>query len=174
MAYLRLQHTGGLALKTALVLVCMATVPAAARDEGVLSAPSLVDETNDVRMRAGLGTLALNPLLSRAAQAKAEDMAARGYFEHTTPEGRQPWDLIEAAGYDYRAAAENLAVGLAADDALIAAWMASPGHRHNILNQRYTEIGIGIARGLYRGQHTVFVVQLFGTPRRTSARPGTQ
>ena len=164
-------HTRGLTLKVALVLLFVATVPAAARDEGVLSAPSLVDETNDVRVQAGLGALTLNSQLSRAAQAKADDMAARGYFEHTTPEGHQPWDLIAAAGYQYQAAAENLAVGLTAGNALIAAWMASPLHRQNILNKRYTEIGVGIARGRYKGQDTVFVVQLLGTPRRTPARP---
>ena len=90
------------------------------------------------------------------------------------PKATGPGTSSTAAGYDYQAAAENLAVGLAADDVLIGAWMASPGHRHNILNKRYTDIGIGIARGLYRGQETVYVVQLFGTPRRVSARPGAQ
>lgn len=166
--------TRGLTLRIALVLVCLASVPAAARDEGPLSAPSLVDETNGVRVSSGLGRLAPNPLLSRAAQTKAEDMAARGYFEHTTPEGHKPWDLMAAAGYQYQAAAENLAVGLAADQALITAWMASPDHRHNILNKRYTDIGVGIARGRYKGQETVFVVQMFGTPRKTSARPSAR
>ncbi len=167
-------HTRGMTLRVALVFVCLASVPAVARDGGPLSVPSLVDETNGVRVRSGLGRLAPNSLLSRAAQTKAEDMASRGYFEHATPEGHQPWDLMAAAGYEYQAAAENLAVGLAADEALITAWMASPDHRHNILNKRYTDIGIGIARGRYKGQDTIFVVQLFGAPRQTSIRPSAR
>ncbi|MBE3134930.1 MAG: CAP domain-containing protein [Acidobacteria bacterium] len=153
----------------ALILVCLVAVPAGMYGAGTLSAPGLVEQTNDVRSRSGLGTLTLNPLLSQAAQAKALDMGARGYFSHTTPDGLSAWDLITAAGYEFQAAAENLAVGLGSDDVLVTAWMASPGHRHNILNERYTEIGIGIARGRYKGQDTIFVVQLFGKPKRVIA-----
>ena len=132
-----------------------------------LSSPNVVKQTNDVRVRNGLGSLQLDPLLSRAAQLKAEDMAARGYFAHQAPDGRMPWDWIERAGYDYLAAAENLAVGYPTDVELISAWMESEGHRHNLLNQKYSDIGIGIAHGKYKGQDTVFVVQMLGTPRAT-------
>jgi uncharacterized protein YkwD len=156
-------------LRAALILACLVALQVAARAAGTLTAPGLVEQTNDVRSRSGLGTLTLNPLLSQAAQAKAQDMAARGYFLHKAPDGRWSWDLIADLGYEYQAAAENLAVGLGSDDVLVAAWMASPGHRHNILNERYTETGIGIARGRYKGQDTVFVVQLFGRPTRAIA-----
>jgi hypothetical protein len=132
---------------------------------GDVSSPNVVKQTNDVRVQNGAGSLRLDPLLTRAAQLKAEDMAARGYFAHQAPDGRTPWDWIESTGYEFLAAAENLAVGYPTDAELIAAWMHSEGHRHNLLNQKYTDIGIGIARGMYKGQDSLFVVQMFGKPR---------
>jgi hypothetical protein len=132
---------------------------------GDVSAPNVVKQTNDVRTKNGIGRLTLDPLLTRAAQAKAEDMAAHGYFAHKAPDGRMPWDWIESVGYQFLAAAENLAVGYPTDADLVSAWMESEGHRHNLLNQKYTDIGIGVARGKYKGQDTIFVVQMFGRPR---------
>jgi len=146
-------------------LLCLSGLPAQAAPADSLSVLDVVRETNAVRSRNGLGRLSIDPRLARAAQAKADDMAARGYFAHRTPDGRTPWDWIASAGYDFLAAAENLAVGYPSDAAVVAAWMASDGHRHNLLNQKYTDIGIGIAHGRYKGQDTVFVVQLFGKPR---------
>jgi uncharacterized protein YkwD len=138
---------------------------------GDVSAPNVVKQTNDVRSKNGLGRLTIDPLLMKAAQAKAEDMAARGYFAHQAPDGRMPWDWITSVGYEFVAAAENLAVGYPSDVDLISAWMESEGHRHNLLNQKYTDIGIGIARGKYKGQDTIFVVQMFGKPRFVLAAP---
>jgi hypothetical protein len=134
---------------------------------GDISSPNVVKQTNEVRVKNGVGSLQLDPLLTRAAQLKAEDMAARGYFAHETPDGRTPWDWIEHAGYEFLAAAENLAVGYPTDAELISAWMGSEGHRHNLLNQNYTDVGIGVARGNYKGQDSLFVVQMFGKPRTT-------
>jgi hypothetical protein len=132
---------------------------------GDVSSPNVVKQTNDVREKNGVGSLRLDPLLTRAAQMKAEDMAARGYFAHQAPDGRMPWDWIDSTGYDLLAAAENLAVGYPTDAELMSAWMQSEGHRHNLLNQKYTDIGIGIARGTYKGQDSLFVVQMLGKPR---------
>jgi uncharacterized protein YkwD len=132
---------------------------------GDISSTNVVKLSNDVRVKNGVGNLDLDPRLSRAAQMKADDMAARGYLAHETPDGRTPWDWIERAGYDFLAAAENLAVGYPNDAELISAWMESEGHRHNLLNQKYTDVGIGIARGMYKGQDSLFVVQMFGKPR---------
>ena len=163
-----LQCTTSVTLTAFVALVCLSALPLAAAADS-LSAPDVVRETNEVRSRNGLGHLSIDPRLTRAAQAKADDMAVRGYFAHRTPDGRMPWDWIERAGYDFVAAAENLAVGYPDDAAVVAAWMASDGHRHNLLNQKYTDVGIGIARGKYKGQDTVFVVQLFGRPRAVTA-----
>ncbi len=160
----------GLAAAVAVALMSFPALDARLFAAGDVSAPNVVKQTNDVRSKNGLGRLNIDPLLMRAAQAKADDMAARGYFAHQTPDGRMPWDWIAAVGYQFAAAAENLAVGYPTDVDLISAWMESEGHRHNLLNQKYTDIGIGIARGRYKGQDTIFVVQMFGKPRAVAAR----
>lgn len=127
--------------------------------------PSVLAElANGDRTAYGLSPLAPSPLLSRAAELKAQDMATRGYFSHISPEGLVPWKWFEYAGYSYSYAGENLAVGFLDSKDVAAAWMNSPTHRANILSSNYTEIGIGAARGTYQGHEAIFVVQFFGKP----------
>jgi len=130
----------------------------------VISA-TLVDLTNKDRQAEALSNLTINPELVVAAQAKADDMASKGYFAHVSPDGHEPWFWIKEAGYDYSAAGENLAVNFSDSENVEEAWMNSPGHRANILNAKFSEIGIATARGEYKGRTTTFVVQMFGTPR---------
>ena len=120
--------------------------------------------TNEKRASNGLAALKEEQRLILSAQQKANDMAARGYFAHTGPDGREPWSWIERAGYDYRYAGENLAVRFVDSGDVINAWMASSGHRANILKPQYSEVGVGIAQGVYKGQLATFVVQHFATP----------
>ncbi len=101
--------------------------------------------------------------MDKAAQTKADDMLARGYFSHNTPDGHTPWDFITTSGYNYITAGENLAVNFTQAENVEAAWMNSPGHRANILNKNYQNIGIGISQGTYQGHQAIFVVQMFGT-----------
>lgn len=129
----------------------------------------LVSETNDGRQSEHLPTLRENPLLNVAAKMKAEDMAAKGYFAHTSPGGVEPWHWLGEVGYDYLYAGENLAVNFADSEDVVRAWMDSPTHLENIMDKRFTEIGIATARGMYKGNETVFIVQLFGTPMRSIA-----
>jgi hypothetical protein len=124
----------------------------------------IVDLTNDERGDQKLGGLTRNPLLDEAAQLKAEDMAENGYFAHYSPEGVSPWYWFGEVGYAYTDAGENLAVHFNDSEAVVEAWMRSPLHRDNILGGKYTEIGVGTARGEWDGVPTVFVVQLFGSP----------
>ena len=124
----------------------------------------LVDLTNDSRQTAELHSLKISPLLEKAAQMKAEDMADKGYFAHISPEGITPWHWLEEAEYEFSYAGENLAVNFFDSKSLNKAWLNSPTHRANIINKNFTEIGIGIANGIYKGKETVFVVQFFGTP----------
>lgn len=131
---------------------------------GAVVASVLIDLTNDDRAIEGLHGLAANPLLTAAAQMKANDMAARGYFSHTAPDGKSPWHWFGEAGYTFSFAGENLAVFFGDSSDVERAWMNSPSHRANILNERFTEIGIATAEGFYQGERTVFVVQMFGTP----------
>lgn len=124
----------------------------------------IVDLTNDERSEYTEGILRRNSVLDEAARLKAEDMAAGEYFAHWSPDGLSPWHWFDEAGYTFVHAGENLAVHFTDSEDVVAAWMDSPSHRANILNNNYTEIGVGTAKGIYQGYATVFVVQLFGTP----------
>lgn len=124
----------------------------------------LVDLANADRASNGLYNLAVNPTLVAVAQAKADDMAAKGYFAHTAPDGKTPWYWFKQLDYQFAYAGENLAVYFTDSADVERAWMASPGHRANLLSSNFTEIGIATAQGYYNGQPTTFVVQEFGTP----------
>ncbi|MFA5099077.1 MAG: CAP domain-containing protein [Candidatus Paceibacterota bacterium] len=124
----------------------------------------LIEETNASRSADNVQALEFNPLLSAAAVAKAEDMAEKSYFAHTSPEGITPWYWLDEVGYKYSYAGENLAVNFSDSKDVVGAWMNSPGHKANILNNRFTEIGIGTAKGIYQNKETVFIVQFFGKP----------
>ncbi|OGL78708.1 hypothetical protein A3J43_02160 [Candidatus Uhrbacteria bacterium RIFCSPHIGHO2_12_FULL_54_23] len=131
----------------------------------MLTVAGVAAETNAHRRQQGLGSLKLNAALSRAALSKAQDMLIRQYFAHDSPEGIGAADLIESAGYAYITIGENLALGNYENDAvLVQAWMDSPGHRENILNGRFTEIGVAVVKGIYEGEQTWMAVQEFGKP----------
>lgn len=124
----------------------------------------VVSLANVSRAENELSALELNSVLSRAAQAKADDMMLKQYFSHNTPEGYAPWKFIKDAGYSYIAAGENLAIDFHDAETMQSAWMNSPGHRANILNKNFQEIGVGIASGFFEGKKSTIVVQMFGTP----------
>lgn len=130
-----------------------------------ISVGDVVAQTNQERAKSGLGQLTLNGQLSAAAQAKAQDMFTQQYWSHTSPSGTEPWDFIAGAGYAYRVAGENLARDFSTTPEMVAAWMASPTHKANILHPRYQEIGIAVVNGTLEGIETTLVVQMFGTPR---------
>jgi len=125
----------------------------------------LVDLTNGDRSSFGVSVLATSPELTLAAQAKADDMALNGYFSHISPDGTEPWHWIKEAGYSYQLAGENLAINFSDSAQVERAWLDSFSHRANILNDKFTEVGIATSRGAYQGRDTVFVVQMFGTPK---------
>lgn len=120
--------------------------------------------TNTEREAQNLPTLAVSPKLTAAAQMKAEDMAAKSYFAHTSPEGKTPWYWLEFVGYKYQYAGENLAVNFSDSEDVTKAWLESPTHKANIVKGNYTEMGTGIARGIYKGSNTVFVAQVYANP----------
>lgn len=126
----------------------------------------LLASTNQQRSANGLATLALNGQLNSAAQAKANDMAAKDYWSHTSPDGSQPWDFIIAAGYSYNNAGENLAYGALTSEQTVQAWMDSPGHRANILNTKFMQVGFGFANSAnYQGSGPqTIVVAMYATP----------
>ncbi|MEU8542012.1 sigma-70 family RNA polymerase sigma factor [Streptomyces sp. NPDC048717] len=99
---------------------------------------------NTERSRAGCGPLTGNALLTRAAQGQSDDMAARDFFDHTNPDGDGPGERVTAAGYQWSTYGENIAKGQRTPAEVMEAWMNSPGHRANILNCDFREIGIGL------------------------------
>lgn len=101
--------------------------------------------TNAVRARAGCGRVVLDSDLAQAARAHSVDMARRGYFSHYTPNGGNPGRRIASAGYRWSTYGENIAWGQPNANTVMRDWMNSPGHRANILNCRYRNIGVGIA-----------------------------
>lgn len=138
--------------------------PVAPVFSSAITPDNIINLTNQSRQEFSLAALTENSLLDKAAQAKADDMLAKGYFAHVTPDGRTPWSFIVAAGYNYLMAGENLAVNFTEAENVETAWMNSPDHRANLLNKDYKEIGIGISQGVYQGHEAIFVVQEFGVP----------
>jgi uncharacterized protein YkwD len=141
----------------------------------------LVSNTNDVRLtvkdvinstnanralNGDLTPLKENSKLDISAQMKLNDMFKQQYFEHVSPDKVGVSDLGDRVDYEYIIIGENLALGNFKNaSALLDAWMASPGHRENILNNRYSEIGAAVGQGVYNGQTTWMAVQHFGLPR---------
>lgn len=101
---------------------------------------------NEERAKQGLGALKRASDLDNLARAHSADMIKRNFFDHTNPDGQSPFDRMRAAGISYRAAAENIASGQTSAQSVMNAWMNSSGHRKNILNSTYTEIGIGAVK----------------------------
>ncbi|GAA4200589.1 hypothetical protein GCM10022220_05260 [Actinocatenispora rupis] len=115
-------------------------------------------EINAARAKAKCGPLRYDSRLAAAARAHSDDMATRNYFDHTSPDGVTPWDRAKAVGYT-DPSAENIAAGQATPAAVVRAWLASPGHRANILNCASHASGIGFATG---GKYHYYWTQLFG------------
>ena len=159
----RAAATGGLVAAALLIGACGGgSAPAAAIDAGGCAGgqlrPAPANATaveaatlcllNAERRRRGLGPLLPDGALRAAAVAHSLDMARRDYFEHDTPEGVKPWMRIARTGYRSSLVGENLAWGEGAKSTpahALKLWMASPGHRENLLEPRYTQVGIGLA-----------------------------
>lgn len=124
----------------------------------------VVSLTNEERANLSEAPLRRSAVLDAAAQMKANDMAKNQYFAHYAPDGTSPWYWFKQADYTFAYAGENLAIHFTDSSEVVDAWMKSPKHRENIVNNNFTEIGVGTAKGTYEGYDTVYVVQLFGTP----------
>ncbi len=102
----------------------------------------VLDLVNKERTNAGLKPLSLNSELSKVAMAKAKDMYDNNYFDHQSPTYGSPFDMMKAFGITYNTAGENIAKGQKSAEEVMNQWMNSPGHRANILNSSFTDIGI--------------------------------
>lgn len=110
-------------------------------------AQQVVTLLNRERAENGCGAVRSNSLLAEAAQRHSEDMATRDYFSHTSPDGSGPGERITAAGYPWSTYGENIARGQQSPSQVMKSWMDSPGHRANIVNCDFEEVGIGVRQG---------------------------
>lgn len=141
-----------------------------------MSIQSLLDATNGQRTANGVAGLQINGKLNQAAQAKANDMVTRNYWSHTTPDGQEPWVFFDQAGYRYQKAGENLAYGFLTADDTVTGWMNSPGHRANLLNTGYLDVGFGFANSsdyVNNGQETVVVAEYGAVLGASAAAPAS-
>lgn len=114
----------------------------------------MILQINEQREKAGVGQLIVDPKLADSAMKKACDMEKRHYYEHADPDGIMSWHLIKEEGIEYKKAGENIAQGMTNPREAMVAWMASPTHKENILDPRYTEVGYATC-GNYMVQHFV-------------------
>lgn len=149
--------------KTALSLYLL-TNPAVLGYSSQITSAQIIELTNAERQKYALPALTPSPLLEKAARLKAEDMFAGDYWSHRSPTGKTPWDFLKEVGYNYVYAGENLARDFADASGVVAAWMASPTHKENIVSKNYQEIGVAVVDGELGGLKTTLVVQMFGTP----------
>lgn len=120
---------------------------------------------NAERKKVGAPPLKPNARLDQAAQRHAQDMLARHYFAHESPEGKTVRERAREAGYDWRAIGENIAEGQLSVAEVMDTWMHSPGHRRNILDPNYRDLGVGLALGPSGNEWQVEWVQVFGARR---------
>ncbi|HEY0511592.1 MAG TPA: CAP domain-containing protein [Thermoanaerobaculia bacterium] len=163
-----IDHMGRTPLYTFLYAVSegdwFASATASLHDLGRVRAEMLT-RVNAERQKAGAPPLKPNSKLDQAARRHAEDMLARHYFAHESPEGKTVRERTRVAGYDWRAIGENIAEGQLSVAEVMDTWMHSPGHRRNILDPAFRELGVGLAFGKDGDGYQVEWVQTFGTRR---------
>ena len=113
---------------------------------------------NAERSKQGIKPLTMNWELSRVARLKSEDMAVKKYFDHQSPTYGSPFDMMKSFGIKYQTAGENIAMGQKTPAAVMNGWMNSSGHRANILNASYNQLGVGIATN---SSGTLYWTQMF-------------
>lgn len=133
----------------------------------------VVELVNDARARgrrcgkdyfAATGPLLLSDALRKAATAHATDMARRNYFDHHAPDGSEPRDRVRNTGYRWKLIGENIAFGPESAEEVVAGWLASPGHCANIMDPRFRDMGVAVAKGRKRGYF--YWAQELGQPAR--------
>lgn len=124
-------------------------------------AEAILKLVNQERAKVGVQPLTLSDKLTSIAYTKAKDMADKGYFSHQSPTYGSPFDMLKQFGVSYSYAGENIAAGQKTAEEVMNSWMNSSGHKANILNKNYTQLGVGFYRG---GEYGTEWVQLFIKP----------
>lgn len=141
--------------------------------EAQITPPGLLAATNQARADQGEKPLTVNAELNKAAELKVKNMFDKQYWAHTAPDGTTPWHWFSVAGYNYDSAGENLAKDFTTDNSTVAAWMASPSHRANILNASYQDVGFAVMDSMLDGHPTTLIVALYGAPETAAVQGST-
>lgn len=175
-AWLVLGITVAVALGAALFLLLVSTVTPQPQSQSTpvsesppqyrwpeIKLSDLVELTNEARASNGVAPLAEIPQLDQSASDKCQDMVAKDYYQHDTPDGSKFWSFIKVRYPEYVNAGENLAAGGVSAKFNVDGWMNSPSHRKNILETRFTKVGFGICKAVkFQGKdHIQVIVQHF-------------
>lgn len=154
-----------LLINLAFIIGCTQSVPNPSKPISttgqVVFIAELIDAHNKIREEHGKKPLAMNPMLQKACEEHASDMANKKFMSHTGSDGSSPFKRITRAGYNWSTAGENIAWNQQTVDSVMNSWMLSPGHRMNILSESYTEIG---AACVYSNTGQPYWCVDFGTP----------
>ena len=129
-----------------------------------ITVSSLLEQTNQVRIQAGKSELSISNKLNDAAYLKAQDMLAKQYWAHNAPDGTQPWKWFGDVNYNYDQAGENLAKNFTTTNGVMTAWLDSPEHKANILNNEFKDVGFAVVSGEIDHKPISLVVALYGSP----------
>jgi hypothetical protein len=167
-------HALGIVAIKSIVVVFVLFYPLSAwlsPDMALAEAKKIIELTNNLRQAVSLPALLENQQLTQAAWQKAEDMALKEYFAHVSPTGVGLKNWLEKIGYKYSIAGENLAVGFSRPEDVVLAWKNSPTHYDNIIEKKFTEIGVAVADGRFKQVDTAFIAQYFGAPAEVQTAP---
>lgn len=164
-----LHVTAVTAIMVKVVVIAAVSFYASAGRVSDITPTTIVALTNQARQARKVAPVKLNPLLTKAAEKKAADMAQKQYFAHISPTGVSPWTWFKQAGYSYTYAGENLALDFVSGEDVIDAWLKSPTHRSNLLGTKYKDIGVAVVSGKIGGVTSLIVVQMFGAPTPVAA-----
>jgi len=149
--------------KTIIVIVVLASLLVRPAIASEITPQTIFKLTNDARAKHGLAPLTYSQSLEQAAIAKTQDMVTQEYFDHIGPNGQTPWAIMDKVGYQYEYGGENLAVGFSSAEDMVQAWLDSPSHRQNLLEQNFNDIGITALPAVVDGLPDIIVVQMFGS-----------
>lgn len=134
-------------------------------DFELLTPENIISLTNIKRKENNLSPLKTNELLNKSAELKVKDMLVNQYFDHYSPQGNGADFFITQVGYKPLIVGENLAMGnFKSANEVVEKWLQSEGHKKNILDSKYQEIGVAVKEGVFKGKKVIFIVQHFGTP----------
>jgi hypothetical protein len=134
-----------------------------------INAENIIKLTNKTRQNEKISPVTANQVLTQAAYTKAQDLIKAQIFSHTINNKKfSSW--VKEANYEYSFVGENLAIDFASSEGVIKAWLESPTHKKNLLNNKFTEIGVAVLEASFQGENSILVVQIFGTPLSSSQK----